>query len=61
LRLLLVIAVMALFVDAFYYSGAHTQSALRQVTLAANELASLIGDAVQIGPDRESETQTRQP
>jgi hypothetical protein len=58
LRLLLLIAVIALFVDAFFYSGAYTQSAYKQVSVTAQHLVDLIGEAVQTGPDRESSTGT---
>jgi hypothetical protein len=54
LRLLLLIAVIALFLDAFFYSGAYTQGAYAQVKYAADQFVSLIGDAVGFGPDQES-------
>ena len=57
LRLLLLIAVIVLFVDAFFYSGAYTQGAYAQVKLAADQLVSLIGDAVSFGPNQESAIQ----
>jgi hypothetical protein len=60
LRLLLLIAVIVLFVDAFFYSGAYTQAAYAQVIHAADQLVSLIGEAVSFGPDQESANQPTQ-
>lgn len=59
-RLILLIAVLALFVDAFFYSGGYTQSVYRQVLIAADHLVAFIGDAVDTGPDRDSSTRTIQ-
>jgi hypothetical protein len=60
LRLVLLIAVLALFVDAFFYSGGYTQSVYRQVLIAADHLVALIAGAVDTGPDRDSSTPTMQ-
>ena len=57
MRLLLLIAAIVLLVDAFFYGGAYTQAAYAQVIHAADQLVSLIGDAVSFGPDQESANQ----
>lgn len=57
MRLLLLIAVIVLLVDAFFYGGAYTQAAYAQVIHAADQLVSLIGDAVSFGSDQESANQ----
>ena len=54
MRIVLLIAVIVLFVDAFFYSGAYTQGAYAKVKYAADQVVSLIGDAVDFGPGQES-------
>jgi hypothetical protein len=53
LRLILFIAVIALMVDAYVYSGAHTRSAYTQVAIAARHLVAYIGEVVDVGTERE--------
>ena len=45
MRLLLLIAVIALVVDALYYSGAYTQSAFKQLSLATEQFRAPIGES----------------
>lgn len=56
MRLLLLVAVVALFVDALFYSGRFTQSAYTNVTVAAEQLVDVIAGAVKVGPEREAES-----
>ena len=44
MRLILLLAVIALAVDAFYYSGAYTQAVVRQVVSTAQQIQSRVGD-----------------
>ncbi len=44
MRLLLLIAVVALVVDALYFSGAYTQSTFQQLSMAAEQLRAQIGE-----------------
>jgi len=55
-RLLLLIAVIALFVDALFYSGNYTQSAFKQVTVAAEHVVDAIEEAVEVKPEAEAES-----
>ena len=55
LRLILVFAVIALSVDAYFYNGAYTRSAYTQVSIAARQLVAYIGDAVDdVSTERQS-------
>ena len=56
MRLLLLLLVVALFVDAFFYSGTYTQSAYKQVTVAAEQLVDVIGGAVEVNPEPAAES-----
>lgn len=56
LRILLLIIAIALFVDAFFFSGGFTQAAYAHVSVAAGQLVALIGDAVEIGPGEQGAT-----
>ena len=44
MRLLLLIAVVALVVDALYFSGAYTPSTFKQLSMAAEQLRAQIGE-----------------
>lgn len=44
MRLILLIAVIALAVDAFFYSGAYTQAVVRQVVSTAEQIQNRVGD-----------------
>lgn len=53
LRVLLLVLVIALLVDALLYSGAFTQSIYAFVKTAADQFVALIGDAVDdVNPGR---------
>ena len=54
MRLFLFIAVIALLVDAYFYSGAHTRSAYMQVKIVAQEFVDYIGDTVDVGTERKT-------
>ena len=57
MRLLLILLVaVALFIDALFYSGRYTQFAYSNVTVAAEQLVDVIGEAVKVGPEREAES-----
>lgn len=58
-RLLLFVAVIALLVDGYFYDGAHTRSAYRQVKIAAQHFVRFVADAVKVGPERDSATDIR--
>lgn len=51
MRILLVIIVIVLFVDAFFFSGAYTQSAYNSLKAAADEFVAFISDVVEYGPE----------
>ena len=56
LRILLLLMAIAFFVDAFFFSGGFTQAAYAQVSVAAEQFVALIGDAVEIGPEKQGST-----
>ena len=45
MRLILVVALIALLTDAFYFGGAYSQSALRQMSIFAEHVQNRIGDS----------------
>ena len=51
LRIILFIAVIALFIDAYFYSGAYTQATFVHVARAGEQLVGYISDTVTIGPN----------
>ena len=53
MRLVLLIAVIALLVDVFLFGAAYTQGAYAQLKYAADQVVSLIGDVVGFGPHQE--------
>ena len=53
MRILLVIIVIALFVDAFFFSGAYTQSAYENLKVAADEVVAFVSDTVDYGSESE--------
>lgn len=60
MRLVLFIAVVALVVDALYFSGAYTQAAFRQLTVAVSELETRIRGGTD-APDPEPTGSVRPP
>ncbi len=54
MRLILFFAVIALAVDAYFYSGAYTRSAYTQVSIVARQFVAYVGDAVDdVAPERQ--------
>jgi hypothetical protein len=60
LRLILVIAVIALGVDALYHNGAYTQSAFKQASILTEQFRDRLDDTPRTGSDRETATTTKQ-
>ncbi|HEX2257021.1 MAG TPA: hypothetical protein VHG92_10060 [Afifellaceae bacterium] len=55
MRLLLLVAVALLVVDALYYDGAHTQAAQREVSATVNSLIATAGRELDRTAEREPE------
>jgi hypothetical protein len=56
LRIILFIAVVALFIDAYFYSGAFTQAVFFHVARAGEQFVAYISDTVVVIPNGDGAT-----
>ena len=61
MRLILLIAVIALGIDARYFSGAYTQTAWRELGVKLEEIAGEVKDRPILDPDGASSREDQTP